>query len=126
MWVRGMCHNLTLPTTADGLGGFLPALELCMVLPTLCSYIAYAVTFRFAAYLLTLPVDHTLYANFEDIFTVFLAVILGSLVARQASASSALTLTSQALSTATAVLGVMESPEPAEMEGKKKLPVSNS
>ena len=87
-------------------------------------FIAYAVTFRFAAYLLTLPVDHTLYANFEDIFTVFLAVILGSLAAGQAS--PALTLTSQALSAATAVLGVMESPEQAEMEeGEKKPPVSH-
>jgi ABC-type multidrug transport system fused ATPase/permease subunit len=47
--------------------------------------IAYAVTFRFAAYLFTLHVDHTLYANFDELFTVFMAVILGSLTAGQAS-----------------------------------------
>ena len=60
--------------------------------------VAYAVTFRFAAYLLTLHVDHTLYANFDEVFTVFLAIILGSLAAGQAS--TALPLATQAAAAA--------------------------
>lgn len=75
--------------------------------------LAYAVTFRFAAYLLTLPVDHTLYANFDEVFTVFLAVILGSLAAGQASA--ALPLATQATSAAGRILGVM-APQVADEE----------
>jgi hypothetical protein len=66
---------------------------------------AYAVTFRFAAYLLTLHVDHTLYANFDEVFTVFLAIILGSLAAGQASV--ALPLATQATAAAGRLLGVM-------------------
>lgn len=67
--------------------------------------IAYAVTFRFAAYLLTLHVDHTLYAKFDDVFTVFLAIIFGSLAAGQSSVS--LPLATKAKSAANRILGVM-------------------
>lgn len=67
--------------------------------------IAYAVTFRFAAYLITLPVDHTLYVDFYEVFTVFLAIILGSLTAGQASA--ALPLVTRARAAAGRLLAVM-------------------
>ena len=80
-------------------------------------FIAYAVTFRFAAYLLTLPVDHTLYANFDEVFTVFLAVILGSLAAGQTSA--ALPLATRARDAASRILGVMATQTTdEEMEGR--------
>ena len=81
-------------------------------------FIAYAVTFRFAAYLLTLPVDHTLYANFDEVFTVFLALILGSLAAGQASTS--LSLATQATAAASKLLVVMTTPEGDEAwEGRE-------
>ena len=66
---------------------------------------AYAVTFRFAAYLLTLPVDHTLYTDFNEVFTVFIAIILGSVTAGQASV--ALPLVTQATAAAARILGLM-------------------
>ena len=80
--------------------------------------VAYAVTFRFAAYLLTLHVDHTLYANFDEVFTVFLAIILGSLAAGQAS--TALPLATQATAAASK-LEVIVAPqqEGEEWEGKE-------
>lgn len=67
--------------------------------------VAYAVTFRFAAYLLTLSVDHALYTNFDEVFTVFLAIILGSLAAGQAS--TALPQAKLGLTAAGKILGVM-------------------
>ena len=81
--------------------------------------IAYAVTFLLAAFLLTLPVDHALYANFDEVFTVFLAVILGSVTAGQASA--ALPLVTQATSAASKVLGVMATQADDEKEDGKSL-----
>lgn len=78
---------------------------------------AYAVTFRFAAYLLTLPVDHILYANFDEVFTVFLAIILGSLAAGQAS--TALPLATLATTAASRILGVKATqPDDEESEGR--------
>lgn len=78
---------------------------------------AYAVTFRFAAYLLTLPVDHTLYANFDEVFTVFLAIILGSLAAGQAS--TALPLATLAATAASRILAVTATqPDDEESEGR--------
>lgn len=79
--------------------------------------VAYAVTFRFAAYLLTLPVDHTLYTNFDEVFTVFIAIILGSLAAGQAS--TALPQAKLALTAAGKVLGVMATqPDDENSEGR--------
>ena len=74
-------------------------------------------TFRFAAYLLTLPVDHTLYANFDEVFTVFLAIILGSLTAGQAS--TALPLATQAAAAASKLQTVMTTTEGEEWEGRQ-------
>lgn len=47
-------------------------------------FAAYAITFRFAAYLQTLPVDHLLYARLEEVYQVFIAVIFGALAIAQA------------------------------------------
>lgn len=74
-------------------------------------------TFRFAAYLLTLPVDHTLYANFDEVFTVFLAIILGSLTAGQAS--TALPLATQATAAASKLQTVMTTAEGEVWEGRQ-------
>ena len=44
-------------------------------------------TFRFGAYQLTLPVDDIAYARFERIYTVFIALIFGSLALGQAGSN---------------------------------------
>ena len=81
-------------------------------------FCGYAVTFRFAAYLLTLPVDHTLYTDFDEVFTVFLALILGSLAAGQASTT--LPLATQATAAAGKLLAVMATREgDEEGEGRE-------
>ena len=86
-------------------------------------FMAYAVTFRFAAFLLTLPVDHILYVGFEEIFTVFVALILGSLMAGQASA--ALPQASRAVAAARRLLAVMATQAGDEVVGEKEeTPVS--
>ena len=83
--------------------------------------IAYSVTFRFAAYLITLPVDHTFYVEFNEVFTVFLAIILGSLTAGQASA--ALPLVTRARAAAGRLLAVTAE-QSGDERGEEKTLVS--
>ena len=42
-------------------------------------FFAYIITFRFGAFLVTLDEDHVLYAEYQDIYRVFAAVIFGAL-----------------------------------------------
>ena len=47
--------------------------------------LAYAVTFRFGAFLLTRPVDDFLYASIDEVYLVFLALVFGALGIGQAA-----------------------------------------
>ena len=42
-------------------------------------FFAYIVAFRFGAFLVTLDEGHILYAEFEDVYRVFAAIIFGSI-----------------------------------------------
>ena len=48
-------------------------------------FIGYAVTFRFGAYQSVQPINDPFFARFEHIYTVFMALIFGSLALGQAS-----------------------------------------
>lgn len=49
-------------------------------------FFGYVVTFRFGAFLVTLPANHILYTDFNNIFVVLFALIFGALAAGQSSA----------------------------------------
>ena len=49
-------------------------------------YFMYAIVFRFGAYLITLPEDNVVHAEFSDLFVVFFAVVFGATGAGQAGA----------------------------------------
>ena len=46
----------------------------------------YATVFRFGAYQVTRDTDHVAYAEFQDVFRVFTALIFGAMMAGQAGA----------------------------------------
>jgi ABC-type multidrug transport system fused ATPase/permease subunit len=46
----------------------------------------YAITFRFGAFLVTLPPDHILFTSFQNMFVVLFAIIYGTFAVGQASA----------------------------------------
>jgi len=48
-------------------------------------FFGYAITFQFGAYQSVQPIHSSLYARFEYIYTVFMALIFGSLALGQAS-----------------------------------------
>ncbi|KAL5517017.1 hypothetical protein EMCRGX_G002482 [Ephydatia muelleri] len=49
-------------------------------------FFGYVIAYRFGAYLVTLPANHILHANFSDIFVVLFALVFGAMAAGQAGA----------------------------------------
>jgi ABC-type multidrug transport system fused ATPase/permease subunit len=49
-------------------------------------FFGYAITFRFGAFLVTLPPDHILFTPFQNMFVVLFAIIFGAFAIGQASA----------------------------------------
>ena len=49
-------------------------------------FVGYIIAFRFGAFLLSLPTDHFLYVEFQNIFIVLFALIFGAFAIGQAGA----------------------------------------